>query len=102
MKKILIFSLVYYPDVVCGAEVAIKEITDRISPKDIVFDMVTLHFDSALPKFERIGNVNVYRVGFTTRHPEIADLVRFPLTLNKYFFPFLGFLKERSIKKKNH
>lgn len=102
MKKILIFSLVYYPDVVGGAEVAIKEITDRITPEDVVFDMVTLRFDSALPKFEKIGNVNVYRVGFTTRHPEIADLVRFPLTLNKYFFPFLAFFKAHSLHKKNH
>src|SRR3989344_1140194 len=31
MKRILIFSLVYYPKFVGGAEVAIKEITDRIS-----------------------------------------------------------------------
>ncbi len=102
MKRILIFSLAYYPDVVSGAEVAIKEITDRISPEDIVFDMVTLRFDSALPKFERMGNVNVYRIGFTRMHPEIADLVKFPLALNKYFFPILGFLKARKLHKKNH
>lgn len=101
-KKILIFSLVYYPDVVGGAEVAIKEITDRISPDDFEFDMVTLRFDSDLPKFERIGNVNVYRVGFTSENPAIADLVRFPLTFNKYLFPFVGFLKAHSLQKKNH
>ena len=101
MKRILIFSLAYYPDVVGGAEVAIKEITDRISPDDYVFDMVTLRFDSALPKFERIGNVNVYRVGFTIKNPGIADLVRFPLTLNKYLFPFLGLMKAQSLHKKN-
>src|SRR3989344_4978616 len=102
MKKVLIFSLAYYPDVVGGAEVAIKEITDRIGTEDIVFDMVTLRFDSTLPKFERIGNVNVYRVGFTTKHPQIGDLSRFPLSLNKYLFPFIGFLKARSLYKKNH
>lgn len=101
MKRILIFSLAYYPDVVSGAEVAIKEITDRTSPEDIAFDMVTLRFDSALSKFERIGNVNVYRIGFTSMHPEIADLARFPLSLNKYFFPLLGFLKARALHKKN-
>jgi len=101
MKRILIFSLAYYPDVVGGAEVAIKEITDRIGPEDIVFDMVTLRFDSTLPKFERVGNVNVYRVGFGMKHPSIGDLSHFPLSLNKYLFPFLGFLKARSLHLKN-
>src|SRR3989344_2682577 len=101
MKQILIFSLAYYPDVVGGAEVAIKEITDRIGPEDIVFDMVTLRFDSTLPKFERVGNVNVYRVGFGMKHPSIGDLSHFPLSLNKYLFPFLGFLKARSLHLKN-
>ncbi|MCG2695311.1 hypothetical protein L6261_04530, partial [Candidatus Parcubacteria bacterium] len=66
MKKILIFSTVYYP-FVGGAEVAIKEITDRIG--DIEFDMVTLRFDKNLPKFEKIGNVNVYRIGFVSNSP---------------------------------
>jgi glycosyltransferase involved in cell wall biosynthesis len=59
MKKILIFSLAYYPRV-GGAEVAIKEITSRIS--DIEFHMVTLRFDNA-PLEERVGNVQVHRVG---------------------------------------
>jgi glycosyltransferase involved in cell wall biosynthesis len=62
---------------------------------------VTLRFDSTLPKFERIGNVNIYRVGFTTKHPQIADLVKFPLVINKYLFPFLGFLKAWSLHRKN-
>lgn len=101
MKRILIFSLAYYPDVVAGAEVAIKEITDRVPHDDYVFDMVTLRYNSSLPKFERIGNVNVYRVGFTTKNPNIADLSRFPLSLNKYFFPISGFLKAQSLHKKN-
>ncbi|MDD5152965.1 MAG: glycosyltransferase family 4 protein [Candidatus Pacebacteria bacterium] len=101
MKRILIFSLTYYPDVVSGAEVAIKEITDRISPEEIEFDMVTLRFDSALPKFERIGNVNVYRIGFTLPSPDINALNKFPLTLNKYLFPFIGFLKARALHKQN-
>jgi hypothetical protein len=48
MKKVLIFSLAYFPKHVGGAEVAIKEITDRIS--DIEFHMVTNRFDSTLPK----------------------------------------------------
>ena len=40
MKRILIFSLSYYPHNVSGAEAAIKEITDRVN--DIEFHMVTL------------------------------------------------------------
>lgn len=58
--KILIFSLAYDP-MIGGAEVAIKEITNRID--DIEFDMVTLRFNRAHPKVEKIGNVNVYRIG---------------------------------------
>lgn len=64
MKKILIFSLAYYPRFVGGAEVAIKEITDRISPEDIAFHLICLRFDSELPREEKIGNVYVHRVGF--------------------------------------
>lgn len=98
-KKILIFSLVYYPDVVGGAEVAIKEITDRVSPRDVEFDMVTLRFDSNLPKFEKIGNVNVHRIGFTAKSPKIADLVKFPLNLNKYLFTFISCIKASQLHK---
>ena len=58
-KKILIFSLAYHP-VIGGAEVAVKEITDRIN--DIEFDMVTMRFDKSHPKTERIGNINVHRI----------------------------------------
>lgn len=65
MRKLLIFSLAYYPTFVGGAEVAIKEITDRI--KDLEFHMITLRFDSAQPKEERIGNVFVHRIGFGKR-----------------------------------
>ncbi|MEK7126136.1 MAG: glycosyltransferase, partial [Patescibacteria group bacterium] len=64
MKKVLIFSLAYYPNFSSGAEVAIKEITDRISPNDIEFHMVTLLFDRFAPREEKIGNVFVHRVGF--------------------------------------
>ncbi len=62
-KRILIFSLAYYPRV-GGAEVAIKEITDRIAPSDIEFHMVTLRFSPADAPEEKIGNVLVHRVGW--------------------------------------
>ena len=99
-KKILIFSLAYFP-FVGGAEVAIKEITDRIDPEDVQFDMVTLHLDKNIPKFEREGNVNIYRVGFTGENVRTADLFRFPLSLNKYLLIPLGFIKALSLHRKN-
>lgn len=57
-KRILIFSLAYHP-VIGGAEVAVKEITDRLSEYE--FDMVTLRFDNEHPAEEKVGNVQVYR-----------------------------------------
>ena len=39
--KILIFSLVYYPNYVGGAEIAVKELTDRLG-SDFEFHMITL------------------------------------------------------------
>ncbi len=63
-KRILIFSLAYYPHFVSGAEAAIREITDRIDPRDMDFHMITLRFDMRDPVLERIGNVTVHRVGF--------------------------------------
>lgn len=60
MRKILIFSLAYYPHV-GGAEVAIKEITDRV--RDIEFHMVTMRWAKDEPKEEIMGRVYVHRVG---------------------------------------
>ena len=60
--KVLIFSLSYFP-YVGGAEVAIKEITQRIPANEIEWDLVTLRFKRSDKKYERIGNVNVYRIG---------------------------------------
>ncbi len=85
-KRILFFSLTYHP-FIGGAEVAIKETTDRISPKEYSFDMITLRFDSALPKFERVGNIDVFRIGFTRRGAKISDFKKFPLVFNKYLYP---------------
>jgi len=98
-KKILIFSLAYGPRFWGGAELAVKEITDRIPAERISFDLITLRFDSALPREEMMGNVRVYRIGFVATNPGIKDLSSFPLVLNKYLFPFLAFLKARSLHR---
>ena len=81
-KRILIFSLVYYPRFIGGAEVAIKEITDRLPKGEYEFDMVTLSMGD--PSFEKIGNVNVHRVGS-----------------NKYFFTLHAAWKARWLHRKN-
>lgn len=100
-KKILIFSLAYYPQtVVGGAEVAIKEITDRIDPTDIEFHMVTIGFDSRWPKTEQIGNVLVHRIGFGRPDPSESDLKKFPLHFNKYLFQFAAAFKALSLHRK--
>jgi glycosyltransferase involved in cell wall biosynthesis len=58
-KKVLIFSISYYP-FVGGAEVAVRQITDRLPETD--WQMLTLSHDSVLPKHEQIGNIKVTRV----------------------------------------
>jgi len=89
-KKILIFSLAYYPHFVSGAEAAIKEITNRIDPKNIEFHMITLLFDKKSPKYEKIDNVHVHRVGFGS------------LYLSKILFIPLSALTGIKLHKKHH
>ena len=90
MKKILIFSLAYYPSNVSGAEAAIKEITDRIDPSDIEFHMITLLFDRNAPREELVGHVHVHRIGFGGAY------------LLKILFAPLAALKARSLNKKHN
>ena len=86
MKKILIFSLAYYPRHVSGAEAAVKEITDRVS--GIEFHMVTLRFDAADAATEKVGNVLVHRVGGDSYFAKIL-------------FPLLAALKARSLNRRH-
>jgi glycosyltransferase involved in cell wall biosynthesis len=81
-KRILIFSLFYYPKNIGGAEIAIKEITDRIDSSDIQFDLITLCKGDR--KFENIGNINIYRIGSY-----------------KLLYPFLAFWKALKLNKIN-
>jgi len=92
-KRILIFSLVYYPRFIGGAEIAIKEITDRIAPEEIEFDMITLRLDSSSPKSEQIGNIQVYRIGPGKKNVTLEELARFPWYLVKVAYPILAFFR---------
>ncbi len=87
-KKSLIFSLAYLPHLVGGAEIAVKEITDRISKDDIEFDMITLYAGSS--RFETIGNINVYRVGphiniIGNSIPNISYFIKFQYIVFAFF-----------------
>jgi glycosyltransferase involved in cell wall biosynthesis len=86
MKKILIFSTTYLP-FIGGAEIAVKEITDRLS--DFHFDMITAKMNRKLSKEEKISNVNVYRIGIGI--PKI----------DKYLFAFFGYYFAKKLHKKN-
>ncbi len=94
--RILIFSTAYFP-LVGGAEIAFKEITDRIGNYN--FDLVTARFSNPPadpptgeagknPKKEKIGNITVYRVGRGTK-------------FDKYLLPILGFFKAKKLLRKN-
>lgn len=91
MKKILIFSVAYHP-FVGGAEIAVKEITDRLSPKALAgaaefqFEMITLNLDGAQQKEEQIGNILVHRIGGPGR-------------ISKLLFPFSAFLLAKRLHR---
>jgi len=75
MNKILIFSLAYYP-FVGGAEVAIKEITDRLPNNE--YYLITNKFNKEWKDKETIGNIKVIRLGEGKK-------------LDKYKYPFRAF-----------
>ena len=85
MRKVLIFSLAYYPHV-GGAEVALKEITDRIT--DSEFHIVTMRFSAAEAREEKIGNVSVHRIGNSSSR------------LNKYLFQFSAARKASALHRR--
>lgn len=58
--RILIFSTAYFP-LIGGAEVALKELTDRMP--DVEFHLVCAKIKPQLVNEEKIGNVTVHRVG---------------------------------------
>src|SRR3989338_2731892 len=83
--RIVIFSTAYYP-FVGGAEVAIKEITDRLASQ-FDFEMITARLDAKLAKEEQIGSVLVHRIGFGS-------------SFDKLLVPFFGAFKVAEISKK--
>ena len=80
--RILIFSTAYFP-LVGGAEVAMKEMTDRMP--EYRFHLVCAKIRPGLLSVEKIGNVTVHRVGFG--HP-----------IDKFLLPALGVIETWSWK----
>lgn len=84
-KRILIFSTSYFPHI-GGAEVAIKEITDRLPGYE--FEMITARLKKEWPKKERVNNITVHRLG---RGSQFC----------KFSLPFLGARKARALNRQN-
>ena len=85
-QTVIIFSTAFLP-FIGGAELAIKEITDRIT--DLDFVLITARMRHDLQRLERMGNMEVHRVG-----------IGVPL-LDKFISPFLaGFSIMRLTKKR--
>jgi len=94
MKRILIFSTAYLP-LVGGAEIAVKELTDRLAgfsahlPAEASaqagggpasgweFDLICARIKKDLVKQEKIGRITVYRVGLGCKS-------------DKFLLPWLG------------
>jgi len=94
--KILIFSLTYLP-FIGGAEVAIQEITKRLSgefefsdygEESSGWDLITHNLNGKQKSQEQIGNLRIFRVGKGK--------------LSKYFYPWLAFKKARKLHKENN
>lgn len=101
-RKILILSLAYYPEHIGGAEVAIKEITDRLSPDKYEFHLVCNRYNSGLLPKEKIGNILVHRIGLIKRNPTMADLRKWPLHLNKIIYQWLAYYKAKKLHREHH
>lgn len=83
-KRVLIFSTAYLP-YIGGAELAVKNITDRLP--DVEFVMVTARLDKNLPAEEKIGNIIVHRFGKGDKWDKfrlILSGARFAKTLGKF------------------
>ena len=59
---------------------------------------VRSHYKDALCARGKVGNVTVHRIGFTTNRPGIAELKRFPLHLNKYYFQVAAYWKAAQLQ----
>jgi len=84
--KVIVFATAYLP-IDGPAEVAIKEITDRLIAYD--FTIITAKLDKNFSRQEKIGRVNVYRLGWGN-------------TADKYLLPLWGPIKAWQLNQRNN
>lgn len=92
--RIAVFTLGYLPSFVGGAEIAIKEISERLAGR-FDFDVYAARFDSSEPAIENFGGARVIRVGWGwpgARPSQASGLRGFAL---KVAYPFLAALAAR-------
>lgn len=75
IKRILIFSTAYAP-FIGGAEIAVQEITAKMS--DYAFVLLTARLDPRLPERETVGNVDVVRIGKGNRWDKLRLVLQGP------------------------
>ncbi len=83
MPKTIIFSTTYFP-LVGGAEVAMKEVTNRLPGREL--HLVCAKIQPGLKRTEKIGNVTVHRCGFGR-------------PVDKFLLPILGVMRAVRIAK---
>jgi len=86
-KKILIFSVAFRP-FIGGAEIAVEEITKRLTARGFSFDLLTVNLDGRQKRQENINGVNIFRIGKGV--------------FSKLFFPFSALFLALRLHKKNH
>lgn len=94
LKKILIFSHAYFPHFVGGAEIALKEITGRLSVSEFEFHLITLGSDELSE--EKIGNIFVHRI----KPFGVFSSNKILHTISKYLFIFLAYWKAKKMHRK--
>lgn len=82
--NVVVFDPTFHP-LAGPAEEAVKEISERLTVYGL--DVIAARMDKSLAREERIGRVNVYRVGFGNR-------------FDKYLLPLLGTIKAISLHRK--
>jgi glycosyltransferase involved in cell wall biosynthesis len=61
--------------------------------------MITLRLDRNLPRYEKIGNINIHRIGWSAKQKVSSDSLPWYLHLNKYFFLILGPIKALKLNR---
>ncbi len=91
-RRVLILTTAYLPQL-GGSELAIKNIIDRLP--NIDFDLITSRSSKDFPEYEKMGTVNVYRVG--------NSFGLYSFLLPKNFLPISVFFKAcQLIHQKGH